>query len=443
LAIGATGSSELAYRVGLITARQAREIGIGMTFSPVLDVNSNPSNPIINVRSFGENPEAVASLGESYIRGCRDGGLMTTAKHYPGHGDTGVDSHTDLPVINKEMKELENTELLPFRKAIEAGVDAVMVGHLSVPTLDSTGTPASLSSSIMRVILRDQMGFTGLVVTDALIMDALKGKGNQGSICRQALSAGADILLMPNDVSACVDSIAQAVKSGIIEEKLIDEPVRRILQAKEPAARSECSPEPSGKRMSELVVDGELTARELARKSITLLSNRGELIPIDEGRKKVFSITVRGDTLLPHPTYFHRIMEQELGESYRYLSVQPGSDSLLLEKVVSLAAQADYLLIIAVSKVRAYMGYPGLPSDLISLVENITSPDRTVLVSMGNPYIIGNLPEAPGILLAYGTDRHSQRAAAGAILGKSEIGGKLPVTIPDRFEYGFGLPSKK
>lgn len=441
MALGAAESDELSYRVGLITGLQARQIGVHMTFSPVMDVNNNPANPIINVRSFGEDPKAVSSLGTSYIRGCRDGGILTTAKHFPGHGDTGIDSHTGLPVIGASREEFEKIELVPFESAIEFGVDAIMVGHLSVPSLDVTGTPASISHTIIEGLLRKDLRFGGLVVTDALIMDAIKHGRDAGSICRQALEAGADILLMPEDVSLCLKTIIESVRNGALEERSIDESVRRILEAKErvifdmPMVKGYSS----GKGMGELIADGRQVARELAKRSVTLLSNRGNLIPVEGRFEEVFSVTVRGDTLLPDASPFHDVMRESLGNGYRFLSIQPDTDSLIVSQAIRKALRADLLIVTIVSQVRAYKGYPGLPRELVELVRRMLSNRRSVLLSFGNPYIISSFPAAPSILLSYGTDRSSQRAAARALLGKAPISGRTPVAIPGGYKVGTGI----
>jgi len=441
MALGAAGSEDLAYRVGLLTALQAVELGIGMTFSPVLDVNSNPLNPIINVRSFSEDPRAVFTLGQSYIRGCREGGLLTTAKHFPGHGDTEVDSHTNLPVINKGRPEFEQLELLPFRRVLESGVDAVMVGHLSVPALDSTGTPASLSGRIVNGILREEMGFQGLVVTDALVMDGVNIDQDRTSIYRKALSAGIDILLMPESVEDCVNAILDAVGTGEIEESTLNRHVRRVLEAKEKTvqARNLMRPESVEKRMTGLLLEGENTALELANKSITLLSNTGRPLPLDERSGNVFAVIMRGDSLLPEAAFFNRMMKKNLGERYDYVSLLSVPDSVTLEQVNRKAERADRVFVITVSQVRAFRGYPGLPPDMISLARDLLRNDLSVVVSLGNPYIIADFPDTPGIILAYGTERHSQKALAGAILGKTRVSGKLPVTIPGGFAIGSGI----
>jgi beta-N-acetylhexosaminidase len=440
MALGATGSEDLAYRTGYYTARQARACGFWMTFSPVLDVNDNPDNPIINVRSFGEDPALVALLGRGFITGCRDGDLLATAKHFPGHGDTDVDSHTGLPVIGKSRDEIERTELVPFREAVEAGVGAVMVGHLAVPALDSSLSPATFSRSIIEGVLRGDLGFEGLVVTDALVMDAAKNGERSLGPCPAALAAGADILLMPERVDSCLDAITAAVRNGAVEEQMLDTAVRRLLARKRrfldrehPAAARSAS------AVETLVREGNDVAAEVARRSLTLLRNDGSMLPLDRSDGRTLAVTFRGDSLLTGAGLFHDVMRESLGEEYTSMSVLPGADSLAVRRIVEEADAAELLIIVAVSRVRAYTGYPGLPGELLSLIGKIRGDRKTVLLSFGNPYIVRDIPTAPVTLIAYGTDAHSQRAAANALLGKFPIRGRLPVTIPGRFDRGSGL----
>jgi beta-glucosidase-like glycosyl hydrolase len=434
MALGAAGDTLLAYRVGLVTALEAREAGIGMTFSPVLDVNTNPGNPIINVRSFGEDPSLVARLGESYMRGCREGGLLTTAKHFPGHGDTRVDSHSGLPVIAKSREDLEAAELFPFRKAIRWGVDAIMVGHLSVPALDSTGTPGSISRTIIEQFLRGEMGYGGLVVTDALTMDGVKNWRKGRVPCLLAREAGADILLMPEDVAICRDSLLAAFSRGRLDEKSLDASVMRTLLAKEKIFAPK-----GGKREPFRITWGGGLANRVAERSITLLDNKGGLIPLGESPGRVVSVTFGSTPSTASLTEFDGTMRETLGKGYEHFPLHEKADSSLRHAARASAKAADVLLILVASRVRAYAGYPGVPPELLPLLEEIAVPAKTIFVSLGNPYVITDLPDVAGTLLAYGTDAHSQRAAAAALLGKIPVSGKLPVTIPGRFNAGFGI----
>ncbi|GAI37879.1 unnamed protein product, partial [marine sediment metagenome] len=221
MALGATRSEELAYLDGKITALEARAAGIHQTYAPVVDVNNNADNPIINIRSFGETPELVSKLGTAFIRGCQDNGLIATAKHFPGHGDTDVDSHSRLVVINADKYRLNTVELPPFRAAIEAGVRSIMIAHISVPVLDAEDTPATLSSNIISGLLRESLQFDGLVVTDAMEMGGITNEHSIVNAAVKTIQAGSDMILIPPDASLAQRGLMAAVKRGFISEERI------------------------------------------------------------------------------------------------------------------------------------------------------------------------------------------------------------------------------
>ena len=233
MALGAVGDPGLAYEMGRITATEARAIGVHVPFAPVLDVNNNPANPVINVRSLGEEPERVATLGAAFVRGMQDHGAIATAKHFPGHGDTGIDSHLALPVIRVSRERMDAVELVPFRRAIQAGLGAIMTAHITVPEMTGARTPATVSREILTGLLRREMEFGGLIVTDAMDMAAVDRLYDRGEAAVRALEAGADVILMPPDIAAARAGIVAAVESGRIAEERLDRSVLRILQAKE------------------------------------------------------------------------------------------------------------------------------------------------------------------------------------------------------------------
>ena len=233
MAFGAVGDERFAYEYGRITAREARATGVHVLFAPVLDVNNNPENPVIASRSFGADPDLVARLGAAFVRGARDGGAFTTGKHFPGHGDTSVDSHVGLPVIEADRARLDTLELLPFAQAIREGVDAIMTAHVSLPgLLGPDAVPATLSPEIMTGLLRDDLGFDGLLFTDALTMRAITEAYGIGEASVRALEAGADVLLSPKDVSTAIDAVLVAIETGRLTRLNIEESVRRILEMK-------------------------------------------------------------------------------------------------------------------------------------------------------------------------------------------------------------------
>ena len=263
MAFGAIGDDWFAKEYGRITAEEARAVGVHLNFAPVLDVNSNPLNPIINTRSFGEDPQAVARLGVAYLAGAREGGVMTTAKHFPGHGDTKTDSHVELPIVDADQARLDTLELVPFRRAVEAGVDAVMTAHVAVPEiLGPEGPPATLSPYFLTDLLRNDMGFRGLILTDAIRMRAISEGYGVGESAILALEAGADVILAPADVWETLDAVESAVQSGRLSRERIDRSVRRILEMK---ARVGLLPEPNRGCGPNRGPGGDCSARGLRR----------------------------------------------------------------------------------------------------------------------------------------------------------------------------------
>ncbi|HQT91709.1 MAG TPA: glycoside hydrolase family 3 N-terminal domain-containing protein, partial [Candidatus Kryptobacter bacterium] len=282
MALGATRDSSLVYRIGHAIGEEARAVGILENYAPVSDVNDNPENPIINVRSFGENPRLVGKLAVAFLKGTQDAGVLATAKHFPGHGDTQVDSHSELPTINYGYDRLDTLELIPFRDDIAAGVRSVMIAHIAFPKFQNeTGVPATLSNKITTGLLRDSLGFHGLIVTDALTMGGVTKKYSTADAAIRAVKAGADILLMPPDEEIAINAITRAVERGEINPAVIDAAVRRILTVK-----SELSLE---KRhfinvddISKIVgtESHELLAAKAARRSITIVRNIGDILPL-------------------------------------------------------------------------------------------------------------------------------------------------------------------
>ncbi len=312
MAFGATGDEEAARFLGEVTAREGRALGIHWAFAPVVDVNNNPDNPVINIRSFGEDPELVGRLGAAFIRGAQSGGLMTTAKHFPGHGDTAVDSHKGLPVIDGDRQRLETVEWPPFRAAIAAGVDSIMVGHVAVPALDPSGLPATLSATLNVEILRDEMGFEGLIVTDAMDMDGV-GSAWIGEATVDAVRAGADVILMPPDLRVALQSLIRAVKEGELDERRVDQSVRRILERqgsfgsqRKPTGRSGLGR--SRGRSAEDVA----RSVEIAEASITVVRNDDGVLPLAaEERLRILQLVIPDDLGVPSAEFRRRRIDVE------------------------------------------------------------------------------------------------------------------------------------
>ncbi len=441
MALGATRSEEAARFAGDVTAREARALGVHWTFAPVADVNSNPENPIINIRSFGEDPREVARLGAAFVRGAREGGLMTTAKHFPGHGDTALDSHLHLAAIHGDMGRLRAVELVPFRESLEAGVDAVMLGHIAVPALDPTGTPASQSAAVGR-FLREDLGFSGLVVTDALEMAGARTAWS-GAAAVRALQAGADVVLLPPDPAVAVKAIARAVAEGELAKERLDSAVLRVLEAKQRLGLDrERAVDPRGPLTRVGRPEVVERAFQIARDSITLVRNQGGLLPLraeDPMRllHLVMSSDVRNELIRGFP-------EDELAD--RRIAVEtrsfgPEIAESTAAEVLSAAAGASHVVVSAFVRVSASRGTADMSASHARLIRLLVEASKPVIVvSYGSPYLLRQFPDVAAYVCAYGAAESSQRAAIGALFGEFPVLGRLPVTLPGLYAYGHGLP---
>ena len=442
MAVGATADPQLAYEMGRITAREARGVGIHIPFAPVLDVNNNPDNPIINVRSFGENPEDVADLGAAFVRGVQEHGAIATGKHFPGHGDTETDSHLGLPVIPHSRARMDSVEMFPFRHAIEAGMGAVMTAHISVPSLDGgVGDPATLSSAVLTDLLRDEMEFDGLLFTDAMDMSAIsRGFGAEEASVR-AIEAGADVILMPPSVERAVEGIAAAVESGRIEASRIDASVRRILETKKQMGLDR-------DRTVQIDQIGQVVgipahtqvAAEIAERSITLLHNRGNLLPLLGTRSaRVMSVSFRRTSDVLAGRYFNTRLRQ----TYPRLTtagLDVNSGPALYEDLLRQARQQALVILSTYVTAFSQSGSLALPEEVVDFAGQLTEIGVPhIVISFGNPYLITELPDVRAYMLAWSGSEVSQTAAAQALFGDIEISGRVPTRIPPLYEIGDGI----
>jgi beta-N-acetylhexosaminidase len=439
MAVGATGSERLAYEMGRITALEARAVGIHVPFAPVLDVNNNPDNPIINVRSFGADPVDVSRMGIAFIHGVQENGAIATGKHFPGHGDTEIDSHVALPVIRHDRLRMDSVELRPFKEAIDAGMGAIMNAHISVPSLNGGVREASkLSPLVLTRVLRDEMGFEGLVFTDAMDMSAIARRHSAGEAAVRALEAGADVILMPPNVEQAIDGIVQAVGSGRLSEARVDASVRRVLETKEQLGLDR-ERFVSIERIGDVVgiPDHMDVADRIARGSITLLKNRGNLVPLNGTRTaQVLSVTFRRSTDILAGRHFNRALR----ETYPRLS------TIDLDSNADAASYADVLRrargrpLVVVSTYSNYAGAVDAREDLAKFIGDLGRIGVPhVVISFGNPYLISSFPEAQAYMLAWNGSEASQRAAAGALFGAFDIVGRVPTGIPPLYQIGDGL----
>ncbi len=442
MAVGATADRQLAYEMGGITAREARAVGIHIPFAPVLDVNNNPDNPIINVRSFGENPEEVAGLGAAFVRGVQENGAIATGKHFPGHGDTEIDSHLGLPVIPHSRARMDSVELFPFARAIEAGMGAVMTAHISVPSLDGgVGDPSTLSSAVLTDLLRNEMEFDGLLFTDAMDMSAISRAHSPEEASVRAIEAGADVILMPPSVERAVEGIAVAVESGRIDASRIDASVRRILETKKQMGLDT-------DRAVQIDQIGQVVgipahtqvAAEIAERSITLLHNGGNLLPLLGTRSaRVMSVSFRRTSDVLAGRYFNARLRQ----TYPRLTtagLDVDSGPALYEGLLRQARQQALVILSTYVTAVSYAGSLALPEELVDFAGQLTEIGVPhIVVSFGNPYLITELPDVRAYMLAWSGSEASQTAAAQALFGEIEISGRVPTRIPPLYDIGDGI----
>ena len=454
MALGATRDPSLAYAAGRATGREARALGVQQVFAPVADVNNNPANPVINVRSFGERPELVAEMATAFARGVQEAGALATAKHFPGHGDTATDSHLGLPVLRIGRTRLDTLELVPFRAAIDAGIGSIMTGHLALPRLepDSASTvPASLSPRVTQQLLREELGFDGLIVTDALTMRGITEDYGVGEAAIRAVEAGADVVLKSEDVHAAHGAVLRAVRKGRLTEARIDRSVRRILQAKERLGLHRnrlvdlaTVREQVGTRAHERLSDA------IARQSLTMPRNAGRLLPLTPPAAGADSLTVHSRVLV---VTVSDEREASVGRAFRrglrrstsvdtlvFRMFDARSDSADAAALQEAAGTFDAVVVPAFLPVRTGSGRIRLPAAQRAFLNQlIQGPSPVALLSFGNPYMPAGLEEQPAAYVAaYGTGAASQEAAAQAVFGRSPFAGRLPVTIPDAYDYGRG-----
>ncbi len=442
MAFGAIGDERYTYELGRITGAEARAVGVHLNFGPVLDVNSNPENPIINTRAFGEDPELVARLGTAFIRGARAAGLMTTAKHYPGHGDTHVDSHIDLPRTDATRERLDTLELVPFERAVGVGVDAIMTAHIAAPRiLGPDGPPATLSPYFLDGLLRSELGFEGLIVTDAIRMGAIVSRYGTAEAAVQALEAGADIILMPIDVAETMDAVSAAVRDGRLAEERVDAAVRRLLEVKARAGLhkgrlvdSEALSEVVGKREHVAFADS------VAELSITLPRDHEGIVPLaasEVGRVLSVIFARRNDPVAGRA--FNGIIAGA-ADSLEAVWVDYGTHPATYDSLAVRADSADLVLVSVYVSPSAGEGTVAVPESFAVFVGGLVSAGhRTAVLSFGNPYLLSDFPDVGTYLIAWGGREVSQRAAARALLGEAAITGALPISLPPYHRSGEGL----
>ncbi|HCN38032.1 MAG TPA: hypothetical protein DIS94_10025 [Bacteroidetes bacterium] len=442
MGLGATRNSELAYKMGLQIAKECRAIGIHQNYSPVVDVNNNPKNPIINVRSFGEDPALVSQMGDAMIKGLQDGKVLATAKHFPGHGDTDIDSHSDLPIINFGRDRLNSVELIPFKSAINSCVKSVMIAHLSFPAVDVTPfLPSSLSKKIVTDILINDLNFKGLIVTDALNMKGITKHFTTEEVAVKCVEAGIDIILMPQGEKNSIDAILGAVGEGLFTEERINNSVRKILEAKKWAGAFENKTvDVSNVKNVVNSPEAKSLSQQIADESITLVNNNNTLLPFTgKENNSAYLISLNNGNETANVDLFIKTFS-ESGMFKSYETENLTGDLTNVDGILKKSENYDYVIIPIYAKVKIMTGTVGLPETQLNLINSLVMNGKKVIVlSMGNPYLIQGFSDVDAYVCAYGDSEAAINATIKAISGKINFKGKLPVSISDEFPYGTGI----
>ncbi|MBI5216036.1 MAG: serine hydrolase [Ignavibacteriae bacterium] len=464
MAVGATRDTSLAYQMGKAIGKETRAMGIHQNYAPVADVNNNPDNPVINTRSFGEDPKLVAEMACAFTSGMQSEHVLATAKHFPGHGDTHVDSHIDLPSVNASRSRLDSLELYPFRELFKRNVASVMVAHLTVPSIDSTrGLPSTLSKPFITGLLKQELGFNGLVVTDALDMGAIVNKFGSDSTAIFAVEAGTDVLLILPDEDAAIEALMHAVETGRISEERINYSVRKILGYKFDLGLVE-NRFVDLKNIREVVATPEHLgiAKQIARKSITVLNNDllPFILPFDKSNdnfttKKILNIVIadvesyrteiqrNGNPWTNEPVgnYFTAQLKRRTS-NVEQVTVDPSWNKMNFDTLLKKAKTADIILLPIFSKARSGSGAGmfGVGSDITNFIKQLSELNKpTVALALGSPYVLSVVPKANAYLCSYSDCEASTEAIVEALFGEIPTSGKLPVNIPNMFPFGEGI----
>lgn len=439
MAVGATGDAELARALGRITAVEGRALGVHIVYGPVLDVNNNAANPVINVRSFGEDPALVARLGAAFIRGVQENGMLATGKHFPGHGDTEVNSHLALPEVDASRASLDTVELVPFRAAVAAGVGAMMTFHGALPALDSSRVPATLSPAIIGGLLRRDLGFRGIAITDAMDMRGVLDKFGGVEAAQRAVAAGADVLIQPEDVHVTIEAIVRGAESGRYPAERVRDAARRILLAKAQlrAGRSAFNPGIIRQRVG--AAEHRALADTIAARSFTLVRDASASIPL-KARSRVLSVTVARRPDLIAGTYFDGAL-RAAGFVVRSVYVDP--DAAGGGGFASARAIADSVDAVVVGSYVATRWDAATIQQSAGFVDFVraltTSGKRPIVVAFGNPYLLQQVAEAPAYAVAWSGGQPAQIAAARGLAGLAKISARLPISIPPAVRRGAGM----
>ncbi len=437
LALGAIRDNSLLYEMGTELARQLYRLGVHVSFSPVLDVNNNPDNPVINTRSFGEDRYNVTIKGYQYMKGLQDNGVMASAKHFPGHGDTGVDSHYDLPVIGHERARLDSLELYPFQALIRYGIGSMMAAHLQIPALDDRpNRPSSLSRPIVYDLLRKDMGFTGLVFTDGLEMKGVTKHYGDGEVEAEAIAAGSDILLLPESTPEAVDAIKRYLREGKITEEQIREKARRILLAKYRLGILSTATFPSQTNLRAELNSPEAYSlkRRLFEAAMTIVRDEGQQLPLSEsGSEKLIAMHFGQGTSTP---FARRLNDYgkvtHIAADYNLTATTAG-------KLLAGIGEGDRIIATLYSDGSRFLEKVPVSTAVLRLLRQIDERAKLVVTVFGNPYTLSELDGLGTVLMAYSRDDIAQEAAAEALFGVNRVNGRLPITASPSSRFNAGL----
>lgn len=439
MAAGATGRPEDAYTIGSAAAIEGRAVGIHVNFAPDADLNNNPLNPIINTRSFGEDPKAVGRLVSAYVRGLHDHGMLATLKHFPGHGDTETDSHIGLPVITADYARLDTMELVPFRVGIDAGADVVMSAHIALPGITGSDEPGTLSAAVLTGLLRDSLRFHGLVVTDALTMGAIVAKYGAGEATVRAFLAGSDLLLMPANPDSALDAMTVAVAKGRISAERLDASVRRLLEIKRHLGLYAQRYVPLPDIMSTVGAKRfQTAAQDLAVRALTLVRDTaGTLAHLRTTRTRLALIAYADEGNGSVGQQMAEILRTN-GDTIDYFRLWPMSGPLSYDSARTVITRNPVVVFAANVKPISWRGNIALPDSLALMISATDSTKPTMLVSFGSPYLLSQAPTVKTYFVAWSGVRTAERAAARALLGLSPVGGHLPIRVPP-YPLGWGI----
>lgn len=442
MGVAATGNKRNAYITGKITAKEAKALGVHQIFAPVLDVNNNPDNPVINVRSFSGDPNMVADFGTSFMQGIQSEGLVATAKHFPGHGDTDVDSHSDLPVVQHNYHRLDSLELVPFREAIKNGVSSIMTAHIAYPNVNTSDfLPATLDSVILDDLLTDSLNFDGMVITDGLEMRGISSQYSPGRAVVRSLNAGADIMLISPDVNTAIDEVINALQNGEITEERINESFEKLMRWKQLYGLFESDNQVDIESLDTTIntANHDAEADRIARESVTILKNEGDILPILPAEKpRITVISVADDRSGNTGSSFVRqLRDYHPNVSFHVYDKRTNEDDK--EEMLRKVQQTDLVIISSFIYLRFGQSIH-LSSDQLSFLKKVVKMDKpSILVSFGNPYVLDDLNEADAHVLGWYHSRQQINGVVPALFGASMITATLPIEIPGLYELGSGI----